>query len=708
METEPLLHVYAPYIEPSTWEQEELNRQLTIQINFNPFYLGYNEDPDSILSKLRSDYRIDVNGAKTYRNEVSGSILYVQVREASCLPPEFTTSFHKPVSLGHRGHQQLTMEPLYLGNPRVRVTVENVPRDIPWGVLKDKLTELLTLTNNQEPLATPIRMRREAYHRQDQVVFIAPLKDTNVPHYVTLTYAAKTAKGRDMKRQSLLQFKIKGRKTPCLSCGSTDHRYKHRNCPRKNSVPEQPIWMSALQRRQEIEDHVPRENFPDVQPERQQQNPQREHSDATQDNQVPPQDSDPDSDSDDEERKRAPSAPTQDDQDVWHRVGRRRKYTRRGHDTPPPASPRPPIPPPKRQASSGDTPTSSRRRRMSAGDAVPTGHRTASGSQMEHQILDTPTGSTGIGRLRVLNRGRGRASHASSGPAVHNKYQPLATDQEEDSMAWDFQQHDLLGRSQDQHNDLREHFEQPQEDSRLAGALRGLRGAAGSMRLDFSQTSLSCGQTNFAEPDGRDREDDPFEGFFSQGPNANLEDWPHLSKNPCKTGHPIFYPNVPIPSSLDTTSGPTHPSKSTNPAPPPQPDPSSRSPSPSNEPPPYPTPPQPSDQALTPSQQPISPTPLPDEESEPPTLPGKQEPPPAPNLPETQVIEVSSEENSEATTTTSPGTTHTQGSEVSVTGNPPTPTKEALPEVDLSIGSNQEKNVNGNLSEEDTDSGSTD
>ena len=217
-----------------------------MQINFNPFYLGYNEDPDNIVSTLHRNYGIDVGGAKAYRNEVSGSILYIQVREASCFPPEFTTTFHAPFSLGHRGHQQLFMEPLYLGNPRVRVTVENVPRDIPWGVLKDKMTELLTLAQNQEPLATPIRMKREAYHRQDQVVFIAPVKDALIPHYVTLTYVAKTAKGRDMKRQSLLHFKVKGRKTPCLSCGSTDHRFKHRTCPKKNSIPEQPPWVASV------------------------------------------------------------------------------------------------------------------------------------------------------------------------------------------------------------------------------------------------------------------------------------------------------------------------------------------------------------------------------------------------------------------------------------------------------------------------------
>ena len=48
---------------------------LNLRLNFDPFYLGYNEDPDNVLTTLHRTYGIDVKDAKTYRNEVSGSIL---------------------------------------------------------------------------------------------------------------------------------------------------------------------------------------------------------------------------------------------------------------------------------------------------------------------------------------------------------------------------------------------------------------------------------------------------------------------------------------------------------------------------------------------------------------------------------------------------------------------------------------------------------
>ena len=47
-------------------------------MNFEPFYLGFNEPDDSVLAALAQKYKIDFNGAKTYKKQISGSILYIE------------------------------------------------------------------------------------------------------------------------------------------------------------------------------------------------------------------------------------------------------------------------------------------------------------------------------------------------------------------------------------------------------------------------------------------------------------------------------------------------------------------------------------------------------------------------------------------------------------------------------------------------------
>ena len=643
------LHVYAPYIQPSSWTQDEINRDVTIQVNFDPFFLGYNEDPDNVLTALRMKHGIDVKGAITYRNEISGSILYVQVRNVSCLPNDFTSSYHAPFVLGHRGHHQLMIDPLYLGNPRVRVTIEHIPRDLSLQVLKSQLTEVLTTEQGQEPLATSIKLKREPYHRQDQVTMIAPVKETQIPHFVTLTYQAQTAKGVDPARQSLIQLVIKGRKAPCLSCGSTEHRFKHRSCPKRGVRPEQPGWRDRLGKQSKNKKTIPKKK-------------QAGLDDAE------------DRCSDSEGEEDLPPA----------------RQSHQGGNAGPPRTPQQSIP----DQSGSPWASRSKKRALRPSKSLPSGTPPPRRPRTGGWGLSRG-GSDGLSRnlFHTVGRGRGVALTTRNSFAVlanleqeQNSTQPEEEDSEMD--------HQFLNLQ-----------EQSQEGGHLAGAPGWLRGGVGDMRLEFSQSSLACGQTAFAEPDGRDREDDPFDGFFSQkGATTSSEEWPNLTKTPCKTKHPIFNPKVPTPPPLDTTSGKTHPPKPTNTTPPSNPDPPSGSPSPSHEPPPYPTPPpQASHQPLTPSQQQLSPTPTPDKEKDTPPLPGKQELPPAPNLPEAQVIEVSSEENSAATDTTPPGSTHTQGSEISVTGNPPTPKNQSLPEVDLSIGSTLQGNKNGNLSESDTE-----
>ena len=506
------LHVYAPYIQPSSWTQDEINRDVTIQVNFDPFFLGYNEDPDNVLTALRMKHGIDVKGAITYRNEISGSILYVQVRNVSCLPNDFTSSYHAPFVLGHRGHHQLMIDPLYLGNPRVRVTIEHIPRDLSLQVLKSQLTEVLTTEQGQEPLATSIKLKREPYHRQDQVTMIAPVKETQIPHFVTLTYQAQTAKGVDPARQSLIQLVIKGRKAPCLSCGSTEHRFKHRSCPKRGVRPEQPGWKDRLGKQSKNKKTIPKKK-------------QAGLDDAE----------DRCSDSEDEEDLPPP------------------RQSHQGGNAGPPRTPQQSIP----DQSGSPWASRSKKRALRPSKSLPSGTPPPRRPRTGGWGLSRG-GSDGLSRnlFHTVGRGRGVALTTRNSFAVlaNLEQEQNSTQPEEDSEM----DHQFLNLQ-----------EQSQEDGHLAGAPGGLRGGVGDMRLEFSQSSLACGQTAFAEPDGRDREDDPFAGFFSQkGATTSSEEWPNLTKTPCKTKHPIFNPKVPTPPPLDTTSGKTHPPKPTNTTPP--------------------------------------------------------------------------------------------------------------------------------------------
>ena len=239
------VHVYTPYIQE--WQQREIPKEKTIQVNFEPFYLGFNEPEDSVLTALAQRYNIDFSGVKTYKNQISGSILYIEVKDEACLPIEFITSYHQPISLGYRGnHIELKCIPLYLGNPRAKIVVEHIPREMPQKIFQAQIEA--ALGGN---LTAPIKTYREKYQRQDQAVVIAPVAEDKIPHFVTMTYTAQTMRGVDQKRQSIITLRVKGRKTPCLSCGSLDHRFRHRTCPRRHDLPPQPQWYRNIGREQD-------------------------------------------------------------------------------------------------------------------------------------------------------------------------------------------------------------------------------------------------------------------------------------------------------------------------------------------------------------------------------------------------------------------------------------------------------------------------
>ena len=85
---------------------DEIPKDRTIQVNFESFHLGlgFSEPEDTVMAALSTAFKIKMEGTKAYKNQISGSILYIEVRDTACLPIEFITGYHASLSLGYRGN----------------------------------------------------------------------------------------------------------------------------------------------------------------------------------------------------------------------------------------------------------------------------------------------------------------------------------------------------------------------------------------------------------------------------------------------------------------------------------------------------------------------------------------------------------------------------------------------------------------------------
>ena len=116
---------------------DEIPKDRTIQVNFESFHLGlgFSEPEDTVMSALSTAFKIKMEGTKAYKNQISGSILYIEVRDTACLPIEFITGYHASLSLGYRGnhttetHATLAWQPAHEDH-RGTCSKRNAKKDI--------------------------------------------------------------------------------------------------------------------------------------------------------------------------------------------------------------------------------------------------------------------------------------------------------------------------------------------------------------------------------------------------------------------------------------------------------------------------------------------------------------------------------------------------------------------------------------------------
>ena len=234
----PRHHVVNDPVDSDSWVQPAIEQEKTLKVSFDPPYLGWNEPHDTIVAFVASHIELDLSEALVYQTHLNGSALFIETKDP--IPEHVRSGVYGQLTLGQRQHHMLKLDITYMGNPKVKVQLDNIPRRMPLDVVAQELHKAIRSETRTELLRDPPNVKRERYHRADQASAILNITEDAVPfipHFITVAYTAHTVRGQQ-QRTSRITLRIRGRRQVCATCGKIGHFSGSKKCPGP-SAPEE-------------------------------------------------------------------------------------------------------------------------------------------------------------------------------------------------------------------------------------------------------------------------------------------------------------------------------------------------------------------------------------------------------------------------------------------------------------------------------------
>ena len=223
-------HVVNDPVDADSWVQPAIEQEKTLKVSFDPPYLGWNEPHDTVVAFISTQLELDLSEALVYQTHLNGSAIFIETKDP--IPEHVRSGMFGQLTLGQRQHTMLKLDISYMGNPKIKVVLDNIPRRMPLEIVAKELQKAIRSETRTDLLREAPTVRRERHHRADQASAILNITEDAVPfipHFITVGYAADTARGQQ-QRTSRITLRIRGRRQVCATCGKLGHFSGSKKC----------------------------------------------------------------------------------------------------------------------------------------------------------------------------------------------------------------------------------------------------------------------------------------------------------------------------------------------------------------------------------------------------------------------------------------------------------------------------------------------
>ena len=172
-------HVVNDPVDADSWVQPAIEQEKTLKVSFDPPYLGWNEPHDTVVAFISTQLELDLSEALVYQTHLNGSAIFIETKDP--IPEHVRSGMFGQLTLGQRQHTMLKLDISYMGNPKIKVVLDNIPRRMPLEIVAKELQKAIRSETRTDLLREAPTVRRERHHRADQASAILNITEDAVP-----------------------------------------------------------------------------------------------------------------------------------------------------------------------------------------------------------------------------------------------------------------------------------------------------------------------------------------------------------------------------------------------------------------------------------------------------------------------------------------------------------------------------------------------
>ena len=130
-------HVVNDPVDADSWVQPAIEQEKTLKVSFDPPYLGWNEPHDTVVAFISTQLELDLSEALVYQTHLNGSAIFIETKDP--IPEHVRSGMFGQLTLGQRQHTMLKLDISYMGNPKIKVVLDNIPRRMPLEIVAKEL-----------------------------------------------------------------------------------------------------------------------------------------------------------------------------------------------------------------------------------------------------------------------------------------------------------------------------------------------------------------------------------------------------------------------------------------------------------------------------------------------------------------------------------------------------------------------------------------